>query len=115
MKSPDRILDRLRKLCLSLPGVTEVEAWGHPNFRAGKKTFAVFEHYRGRPSIAFKVEEGMQELLIDEVRFFRTPYIGNRGWVSAWVDRDPDWALLKKLVRRSYRLMAPASRPRRKT
>jgi predicted DNA-binding protein (MmcQ/YjbR family) len=113
MSRPDQILERLRKLCLSFPEVSEVEAWGHPNFRAGKKTFAVFERYRGRPSIAFKVEDGMQEVLIDEVQFFRTPYLGNRGWVSVWVDGDPDWKLVKDLVRRSYRIMMPASRPKR--
>jgi predicted DNA-binding protein (MmcQ/YjbR family) len=113
MKSADRILEKLRDLCLSLPGVSEVEAWGHPNFRVGKKTFAVFEFYRGRPCIAVKVADGLQQLLIDDVRFFRTPYIGNRGWVSAWVDRDVDWTLLKDLVKRSYRLMASKSQLKR--
>jgi len=107
MKSTDRVLEKLRALCLSLPGVSEVEAWGHPNFRVGKKTFAVFEYYRGRPSIAVKAADGLQELLSDEVRFFRTPYLGNRGWVSAWVDIDLDWAFLKNLIKRSYELMAP--------
>jgi len=96
-----------------MPDVSEVEAWGHPNFRVGKKTFAVFEVYRGRPCIAVKAEDGLQQLLIDEVRFFRTPYIGNRGWISAWVDRDVDWTLLEDLVKRSYRLMAPM-RPRKR-
>src|SRR6266436_568159 len=113
MKSADRMLEKLRDLCLSLPGVSEVEAWGHPNFRVGKKTFAVFEFYRGRPSIAVKAADGVQPLLIDEVRFFRTPYIGNRGWVSAWVDREVDWRLLKDLVKRSYSLNAPRGRPKR--
>ncbi len=103
------MLEKLRDLCFSLPGVSEVEAWGHPNFRVGKKTFAVFELYRGRPCIAVKAEDGFQQILVDEVRFFRTPYIGNRGWVSAWVDRDVDWTLMKDLVKRSYRLMAPPS------
>jgi len=98
---------------LSLAEVSEIEAWGHPNFRVGKKTFAVFEVYRGRPCIAVKAEDGLQQLLIDEVRFFRTPYIGNRGWISAWVDRDVDWTLLEDLVKRSYRLMAPM-RPRKR-
>ena len=96
-----------------MPDVSEVEAWGHPNFRVGKKTFAVFEVYRGRPCIAVKAEDGLQQLLIDEVRFFRTPYIGNRGWISAWVDRDVDWTLLEDLVKRSYRLMTPL-RPRKR-
>lgn len=102
-QSADRALGRLRRLCLSLPGVSEVEAWGHPNFRVGKKTFAVFEIYRGRPSIAVQAPDGMQDLLADEVRFFRTPYVGHRGWVSAWVDRRVDWALLKGLIVRSHR------------
>ncbi|PYT13687.1 MAG: hypothetical protein DMF51_10145 [Acidobacteria bacterium] len=73
----------------------------------------MFEVYRGRPCIAVKAEDGLQQLLIDEVRFFRTPYIGNRGWISAWVDRDVDWTLLEDLVKRSYRLMAPM-RPRKR-
>jgi len=107
------MLKKLRTLCGSLPGVSEVEAWGHPSFRVGKKTFAVFEFYRDRPCIAVKAADDLQELLIDEVRFFRTPYIGNRGWVSAWIDRVVDWALLKDLVKRSYRLHAPKSPPKR--
>jgi predicted DNA-binding protein (MmcQ/YjbR family) len=106
--SPDRTLRRLRRLCLSLPDVTEAQSWGHPNFRVGKRTFATFEVYRGRPSIAVKVEAGVEQLLIDDVRFFRTPYGGNRGWVSAWVDGDVDWTLLKDLVRRAHTLVAPA-------
>ena len=115
MKPVDQHLKKLRTLCLSLPGVTEVVAWGHPNFRVGKKTFAVFEIYRGRPSIAVKAADGLEELLIDEVRFFRTPYIGHRGWVSAWVDRDVDWVLLKKLVKQSHGLVAPTGKSKRRS
>jgi len=37
----------------------------------------------------------------------RTPYIGNRGWVSVWVDQPVKWSLVSDLVRRSYRLVAP--------
>ena len=40
-----QIEKKLRGLCLSLPETSEVGSWGHPNFRAGKKTFAVFETY----------------------------------------------------------------------
>jgi len=104
---PDRSLSRLRTLCLALPDVTETQSWGHPNFRVGRKTFATFEVYRGRPSIAVKVEAGAQQVFIDDVRFFRTPYSGNRGWVSAWVDCDVDWRLLRDLVRRAHALMTP--------
>lgn len=108
--SPDRSLSRLRALCLSLPGVTETRSWGHPNFRVGGKTFAALEMCRGRPSIAVKIEKGLEEMLIDDDRFFRTPYGGNRGWTSAWVDGDADWRLLKDLVRRAHALIA-STRP----
>jgi len=106
-KSADRVLERLRRLCLSLPEVAEVQAWGHPNFRVGKKTFAVFEFYHRRPCIAVKVEEGLQHVLIDDVRIFRTPYIGHRGWISIWTDGALNWTMVQDLVRGSYKLMAP--------
>src|SRR5262249_7166614 len=36
----EQALEQLRSLCLALPEASEVEAWGHPTFRAGKKMFA---------------------------------------------------------------------------
>jgi hypothetical protein len=37
-----KILDRIRAIVAELPELVEVEAWGHPTFRAGKKMFAGF-------------------------------------------------------------------------
>ena len=51
MRTADQILKRLRALCLSLPETSEVASWGHPNFGAGKRTFATFERVNGRPSL----------------------------------------------------------------
>ncbi len=36
----EKALKRLRSICLALPEAVEIEAWGHPTFRAGKKMFA---------------------------------------------------------------------------
>lgn len=102
-------LERLRRLCLSLPGTSEVAAWGHPNFRVAGKTFAVFEFYKSRPCIAVKSEIGLQQLLVDSEHFFRTPYLGDRGWISVWVDRPVGWRLIGDLVRRSYSLVGGRS------
>ena len=33
-------LERLRALCLAVPGAEEVETWGHPTFRVRGKMFA---------------------------------------------------------------------------
>src|SRR5512145_1428296 len=95
--SADRVLERMRRFCLSLPDVTEVESWGHPNFKVGGRTFAVFEFYRHRPCIAVKAEPGVQEMLIDDVRCFRTPYVGHQGWVSLWTDDRFDWTMASDL------------------
>ena len=36
-------LERLRVLCLAVPGAEEVETWGHPTFRVRGKMFAAAE------------------------------------------------------------------------
>jgi ketoreductase len=45
-------LQKLRSLCLALPEAKEIEAWGHPTFRAGKKMFAGFGEQDGDLSLA---------------------------------------------------------------
>ena len=37
----DPYLAQLRDVCLAFPESCEVEAWGRPTFRAGRKLFAV--------------------------------------------------------------------------
>jgi predicted DNA-binding protein (MmcQ/YjbR family) len=99
------VLARARALCLSLPETTEVLSWGHPTFRAGKKTFVAFEQIAGRPSIAFRLAAADVERLLQRRQFFSTPY-GRGLWVSVWADAKLEWALVADLVRRSYRLVA---------
>ena len=68
--SPDKVLARVRKLCLSYPESNETAAWGHPNFRAGKKAFVTFERWEGRPSIAFRVQDAEREKVRSGGEFF---------------------------------------------
>ena len=107
------VLDRLRKLCLSFPNTSEVSSWGHPNFRAGKRTFAAFEHVKGRPSIAVRLNYPDVDLLLHRPQFFVTPY-GRGRWVGMWVDDAPvDWNLVSDLLRRSYQVVAERAAGRR--
>jgi predicted DNA-binding protein (MmcQ/YjbR family) len=101
----DPFLIRVRKLCLSLPEVTETASWGHPNFRAGRRTFLAFEHFGGIDSVAFRLDSHEVEALMKQQSFARTPY-GQGKWVSLPVRPRPGWALVETLVLRSYRLMA---------
>lgn len=105
---PELILQKLRGICLALPRVTEVAAWGHPNFKVGGKTFAAFEKYKGEWAIAFKAEPEHQRFLVDsDPRFYVSPYVGKQGWVSLRVEGRIPWKRLESFLRESHRLVAP--------
>jgi predicted DNA-binding protein (MmcQ/YjbR family) len=116
MLSEGAILRRLRTICLRLPGATEGLSFGHPTFRVQKKMFAVLEEYKGELGICLKVGKLLQGVFLDDPRFFRTPYIGQHGWVTLRAYAAPlDWNEVRELVKCSYDLVAPAkSRPRPK-
>jgi predicted DNA-binding protein (MmcQ/YjbR family) len=90
MNISDAVLQRFRNLCLSLPETSETGSWGHPDFRAGRRTFAAFEWVKGRPSAAFMSgADDVDLLLLQDDQFFVTPY-GQGRWVSIWVDGPQD-------------------------
>jgi predicted DNA-binding protein (MmcQ/YjbR family) len=99
------VLSRLRDVCLSWPETSETSSFGHPNFRAGKKTFAAYERVKGRPSIAIKVAARDAARLLRQPQFFNTPY-GRGQWVSTWIDGPLDWTLLAGLLEQGYRAVA---------
>jgi predicted DNA-binding protein (MmcQ/YjbR family) len=105
MKSPGQILEKLRAICLAFPEASESSSWGHPNFRAGKRTFATFERVDRRPSIAFRLDPDDVERLLRRKEFFSTPY-GRGQWVSVWADTALDWHMVGDLLQRSYRVVA---------
>jgi predicted DNA-binding protein (MmcQ/YjbR family) len=108
---PEKVLTRLRKMCLALPEAYETTTFGHPTFRAGpgKKTFAVFENYRGEDTICVKATHEDQALLVLDPRFFVAPYVGKHGWTSMRTAGSVDWGEVEDLVRESYRLVATSS------
>jgi predicted DNA-binding protein (MmcQ/YjbR family) len=99
------IVSRLRRLCLALPGTDERASWGHPNFRAGKRTFVSFEVFKGQPAIAFRLDPASVDRYLRGRQFFSTPY-GRGQWVSMRADGRVNWALVARLVDRSYRTIA---------
>ena len=110
---PRAHLVRVRKLCLSLPEATEVEAWGAPTFRIGK-IFAMYSqpdnhHGDGREGIWVKSDHFTQDLLCrgQPTRYFKPPYVGPQGWTGVYLDADTDWIALTVLVRDAYRVTAP--------
>jgi predicted DNA-binding protein (MmcQ/YjbR family) len=106
MKGEDKTLQQVRSLCLALPEACEVEAWGHPTFRAGKKMFAACGQDDGVWTIGLMVGHDRQEELLQDARFFPTPYAAHRGWVSLRLGGETDWDELAGLVREAYRQVA---------
>jgi predicted DNA-binding protein (MmcQ/YjbR family) len=103
-----RIVERLRKICMALPEAGERISHGEPTWFAGKgKVFAMLDAYHhGSTHLAVWLPQplGSQEALIDSdgARFFRPPYVGVRGWVGVVLDGKPDWNMVQSLVREAY-------------
>lgn len=111
---PPRPLTRLRKLCLALPGAHEVEAWGAPTFRGGKKLFAMYAKPEshtgnGRPAVWIKAAPENQRLMVAAApkTFFVPAYVGPSGWIGVWLDGTPDWDEIAGLLEDGYRMVAP--------
>ena len=103
--------ERLRRLCLDLPEVTERPSHGEPAwFVAGKLFVTTADHHHDdRLSAWCAAPEGAQEMLVkaDPERFFRPPYVGHRGRLGVYLDVDVDWDEVAIVVDRAYRRVAP--------
>jgi len=104
----DPYLADLRKLCLALPETAEVEAWGRPTFRAGKKMFAVFEGDDAHAyAVIFKPDPAERPALLADPRFYVPAYYGPSGWLSLDLTAAPvDWGEVAELLETSYRRVA---------
>jgi hypothetical protein len=110
----ERALDRLRQICLGLPGTSERLSHGAPTFFVrGKRAFLMVltdHHGDGRFAIWCAAPDGIQQILVeaDPERFFVPPYVGHRGWLGVRLDRGLDWAELAGIAEDAYAEVAPA-------
>jgi predicted DNA-binding protein (MmcQ/YjbR family) len=104
----DPLLAKLREVCLAFPEAVEVEAWGRPTFRAGKKIFAVYSGDDDHLSaLVFKPEPEERPALLGDGRFYSPPYFGASGWLALNLIAPPvDWREIGELVECSYRQVA---------
>jgi hypothetical protein len=109
-------LAELRAFCLSLPGTTEHETHGRPNFRT-KKIFAIYgATTKGAEgagptypySVLVKMQPGGVRSMESDPRFFTPAYYGPSGWIGLdFTVGVVDWELVHDLVLDSYRATAP--------
>ncbi|MCU1346041.1 MAG: hypothetical protein JWL70_2307 [Acidimicrobiia bacterium] len=104
----DPYLADLRQVCQRFPEAAEVEAWGRPTFRAGKKIFAVYQSDadQGRYAVIFKPEPQERPALLQDERFYVPPYFGPSGWLGLIFSPRVEWDEVDELMESSYRLVA---------
>jgi hypothetical protein len=113
-KERNRVLRRIRELCLALPETSERLSHGAPTFFVREKRAFLMvltdHHGDGRFAIWCAAPEGVQQLLTDAdpEKFFVPPYVGHRGWLGVRLDRGLDWNELAGIVEDAYVEVAPA-------
>ena len=111
--SVERTLERVRKLCVRLPRVSERLSHGAPTFFIDEtKSFVTFvnnHHGDGILGVWCAAPEGAQAALAaaDPERYYRPAYVGARGWVGVRLDGKPDWKALTAIVNDAYDAVAP--------
>jgi len=104
-------IERVRQICLSLPGTWEKLSHSEPTWFVGKKVFAMFSndhHGDGHVAVLVPAAIGIQEMLIKKSpkKFYRPPYVGVRGWIGIEVDRVSDKELTLH-IKEAWQLIAP--------
>jgi len=110
----ERILERLRTICLVLPETSERLSHGAPTFfvREKRPFLMVLTDHHGddRFAIWCAAPAGVQGLLVenDPEKFFVPPYVGHRGWLGVRLDAVIDWDELTGIAEDASAEIAPA-------
>ena len=103
-----RLLGALRDVVARLPEVDEViDGFGHTTFKVRKKSFVIAGMGDDGGAVSIKSDPTTQAHLIRRGPYYRTPYIGQHGWVSVPQPLEQDWSELEELIRDAYRSAAP--------
>jgi hypothetical protein len=112
-KAPqERLLAKLREICLALPETNERLSHGESAFFfRDKRSFLntdMYHHGSDHYAIWVAAPLGAQDTLVrsDPQHYFVPPYVGYRGWVGATLDDDPDWDELARIIADGYALVA---------
>ena len=110
----ERVLGRIREMCLALPETSERLSHGAPTFFVGgKRAFLMVltgHHGDGRFAVWCAAAPGVQRMLVeaDPERYFVPPYVGHRGWIGVRLDLGLDWNEIAGIAEDAYADVAPA-------
>lgn len=99
-KGGETQLERVRRICGKMPGISEKLSHGSPTFfvQKNKGVFTMFienHHGDGHIAIWLPVAPGLQSALIEDgpKTYFKPPYVGSSGWVGILLDQIREDAL----------------------
>jgi uncharacterized protein YdhG (YjbR/CyaY superfamily) len=111
-------LERVRKICASMPGMSEKLSHGAPTFfvQKDKGVFTMFvdnHHDDGRLAVWLPAPQGLQSEYISDApqTYFKPPYVGSSGWIGIELNQITDEAL-EIHIREAWNL---AARPKKKS
>lgn len=110
LQSPEgqRLLNAIRTVCARLPEVDEtIDGFGHTTFKVRKKSFVIAGMGQDGAVISIKSDPVTQAHLIRHGPYYRTPYIGQHGWISIADPLGHDWHEVEELIVDGYRNAAP--------
>jgi len=113
--SADQCLERVRALCLALPGVSERVSHGEASFFVKKQFLTLADHHHDdRFGFWAAAPDGAQEKWIDTdgTRFFRPPYVGGRGWIGVYLDVEQDWDDVADIIDSAHAVVTSTPRSR---
>ena len=106
-------LERVRRICVSMPSAFEKLSHGTPTFfvEKYKNVFTMYadnHHQDGHLAVWLPAPAGLQAALLDEApkTYFKPPYVGSSGWIGINLDQIGDEAL-EIHVRKAWELSAP--------
>jgi uncharacterized protein YdhG (YjbR/CyaY superfamily) len=109
-KGRESQLERVRRICATMPSAFEKPSHGAPTFFAEKYkgVFAVFmdnHHDDGELAVWVAAPPGLQSALIEDApdTYFKPPYVGVNGWIGIRLDHIDDEAL-EIHIRKSWEL-----------
>jgi len=110
-KDPEVALERVRRICHTMPECFEKLSHGEPTFFVRKRVFAMCSlnhHDDGHIALLVPTRPGHQALLIEDApeTYYYPKYVGCKGWVGIEINKikDPE---LTTLVRNAWNLVAP--------
>lgn len=104
-------LERVRRICLSLPEANERESHGSPTFFIrDKRSFVTYQddhHGDGRLALWCASSSDVQQMLASSrpEQFFLPPYVAHLGWIGVRLDRDLSWDEIEGVIRDAHRVV----------